>query len=159
MQDKGRVVKTRPSIGIGSRRRELGSRIRHPGAPSRRRAEAVREFISRYGLIAILLVLPVAYGIQDLSDDGNLNRLGNNLVEGVSNGAILALIALGYTLVYGIIELINFAHGEVFMLGSLTAAALYSALRPHAQHQHRRAGARPAGDPGHLRCSPAARST
>ena len=68
----------------------------------------------------------MAYGIQDLSDDGNLNRLGNNLVEGISNGAILALIALGYTLVYGIIELINFAHGEVFMLGSLTAAALYS---------------------------------
>ena len=96
------------------------------GAPSRRRSEAVREFISRYGLIGILLILPVVYGIQDLSDDGNLNRLGNNLVEGVSNGAILALIALGYTLVYGIIELINFAHGEVFMLGSLAAAALYT---------------------------------
>jgi branched-chain amino acid transport system permease protein len=95
------------------------------GAPSRRRSEAVREFISQYGLIAILLVLPVVYGIQDLSDDGNLNRLGNNLVEGLSNGAILALIALGYTLVYGIIELINFAHGEVFMLGALTVAALY----------------------------------
>jgi branched-chain amino acid transport system permease protein len=94
--------------------------------PPRRRGEAVREFISTYGLIAILLVLPVAYGIQDLQDDGNLTRLGNNLVEGLSNGAILALIALGYTLVYGIIELINFAHGEVFMLGSLTAAALYS---------------------------------
>jgi branched-chain amino acid transport system permease protein len=94
-------------------------------APPRRRSEAIREFISRYGLIAILLVLPVVYGVQDLSDDGNLTRLGNNLVEGVSNGAILALIALGYTLVYGIIELINFAHGEVFMLGSLTAAGLY----------------------------------
>ncbi|MEA2379702.1 MAG: branched-chain amino acid transport system permease protein [Thermoleophilaceae bacterium] len=94
-------------------------------APPRRRSEAVREFLSQYGLIAILLILPVAYGIQDLSNDGNLNRLGNNLVEGLSNGAILALIALGYTLVYGIIELINFAHGEVFMLGSLSAAALY----------------------------------
>jgi branched-chain amino acid transport system permease protein len=94
--------------------------------PPRRRSEAVREFISRYGLIAILLVLPVVYGIDDLSKDGNLTNLGANLVEGVSNGAILALIALGYTLVYGIIELINFAHGEVFMLGSLSAAALYS---------------------------------
>jgi branched-chain amino acid transport system permease protein len=94
--------------------------------PPRRRSEAVREFVSRYGLIAILLVLPVVYGIQDLSEDGNLNRLGNNLVEGLSNGAILALVALGYTLVYGIIELINFAHGEVFMLGSLAAAGLYS---------------------------------
>jgi branched-chain amino acid transport system permease protein len=95
------------------------------GAPPRRRSDAVREFISRYGLIAILLVLPVVYGIQDLSEDGNLTRLGNNLVEGLSNGAILALIALGYTLVYGIIELINFAHGEVFMLGALSAAGLY----------------------------------
>jgi branched-chain amino acid transport system permease protein len=94
-------------------------------APGRRRSEAVREFISRYGLIAILLILPVVYGIQDLSQDGNLTRLGDNIVEGLSNGAILSLIALGYTLVYGIIELINFAHGEVFMLGSLTAAALY----------------------------------
>ena len=96
------------------------------GAPPRRRSDAIREFISSYGLIAILLVLPVVYGIQDLSEDGNLTQLGNNLVEGVSNGAILALIALGYTLVYGIIELINFAHGEVFMLGSLSAAGLYA---------------------------------
>jgi branched-chain amino acid transport system permease protein len=94
-------------------------------APPRRRSEAVREFVSKYGLIAILLVLPVVYGIQDLSEDGNLTRLGNNLVEGFSNGAILALIALGYTLVYGIIELINFAHGEVFMLGALAAAGLF----------------------------------
>jgi branched-chain amino acid transport system permease protein len=38
---------------------------------------------------------------------------------GFTNGAIYALIALGYTLVYGIIELINFAHGDVFMLGSV----------------------------------------
>jgi branched-chain amino acid transport system permease protein len=95
-------------------------------APSRRGTETVREFISTYGLILLLLVLPVYFGIQDLSDDGNLKRLGNNLVEGFSNGAILALIALGYTLVYGIIELINFAHGEVFMLGSLASFGLYA---------------------------------
>jgi branched-chain amino acid transport system permease protein len=40
-------------------------------------------------------------------------------VIGLTNGAIYALIALGYTLVYGIIELINFAHGDLFMLGSV----------------------------------------
>ena len=40
---------------------------------------------------------------------------------GLSNGTIWALIALGYTLVYGIIELINFAHGEVFMIGSFVS--------------------------------------
>jgi branched-chain amino acid transport system permease protein len=43
-------------------------------------------------------------------------------VIGISNGSLYALVALGYTMVYGIIELINFAHGEVFMLGSIVAA-------------------------------------
>ena len=86
------------------------------------------EFVSKYGLIAVLLVLPVYYGIQDLSDDGNLTRLGNNLVDGLSNGAIWALVALGYTLVYGIIELINFAHGEIFMLGAFTSFAMWGTL-------------------------------
>src|SRR5438552_7357751 len=43
------------------------------------------------------------------------------LINGVSRGSVYALIALGYTMVYGIIELINFAHGDVFMLGSFTA--------------------------------------
>jgi branched-chain amino acid transport system permease protein len=44
------------------------------------------------------------------------------LVIGLSNGALYALIALGYTMVYGIIELINFAHGDLFMIGSVLAA-------------------------------------
>ena len=44
------------------------------------------------------------------------------LLIGVTTGAIYALIALGYTLVYGILELINFAHGDVFMLGGMISA-------------------------------------
>src|SRR5918997_7016031 len=40
------------------------------------------------------------------------------LIIGITYGSMIALIALGYTLVYGIIELINFAHGEVFMMGA-----------------------------------------
>src|SRR5690554_6127765 len=39
-------------------------------------------------------------------------------INGLSIGSIYALIALGYTMVYGIIKLINFAHGEIFMFGS-----------------------------------------
>ncbi|HEX3090006.1 MAG TPA: branched-chain amino acid ABC transporter permease [Ilumatobacteraceae bacterium] len=46
------------------------------------------------------------------------------LVIGLSNGALYALIALGYTMVYGIIELINFAHGDLFMIGSVLAAII-----------------------------------
>ncbi len=43
------------------------------------------------------------------------------LLGGLTRGSIYALIALGYTMVYGIIELINFAHGEIYMIGAFTA--------------------------------------
>src|SRR3954451_8857514 len=89
---------------------------------------ALRSFLGRYGLIIVLLILPVRYGIQDLQDDGNISHLATNIKDGISNGAIWALVALGYTLVYGIIELINFAHGDVFMLGSFMAVGLYGTL-------------------------------
>jgi branched-chain amino acid transport system permease protein len=48
-------------------------------------------------------------------------RFFSSAVAGFQNGTLYALIALGYTLVYGIIELINFAHGDLFMLGTLFA--------------------------------------
>ena len=89
---------------------------------------AVRRFLQRYGLIMLLAAMPVFYGIQDIVQDGSLARLGNNLVDGLSNGAIWALVALGYTLVYGIIELINFAHGEVFMIGSFIAVGVWGTM-------------------------------
>ena len=49
-------------------------------------------------------------------------------IYGVANGAIYALIALGYTMVYGIIELINFAHGDVFTLGAFISLPLIGAF-------------------------------
>lgn len=50
------------------------------------------------------------------------------MIIGLSNGMIIALIALGYTMVYGIIELINFAHGDLFMLGCFLALTILGAL-------------------------------
>jgi branched-chain amino acid transport system permease protein len=91
-------------------------------------SQRLRGLISSYGLIAVLLALPVYYGITDLSSDGNLVRLGENIVAGFSNGAIWALVAIGYTLVYGIVELINFAHGEVFMIGSFISAGFFTSI-------------------------------
>ena len=41
----------------------------------------------------------------------------NNLINGISLGSIYAVIALGYTLVYGIAKMLNFAHGDVIMVG------------------------------------------
>jgi branched-chain amino acid transport system permease protein len=49
-------------------------------------------------------------------------------VGGLTRGSIYALIALGYTMVYGIIELINFAHGEIYMIGAFTALIIASIL-------------------------------
>ena len=49
-------------------------------------------------------------------------------INGLTRGAIFALIALGYTMVYGIIELINFAHGDVFMLGLFISLAWFTLL-------------------------------
>ena len=53
-----------------------------------------------------------------------MEQLAQTLIIGLADGLIFALVALGYTLVYGIIELINFAHGDVFMIGSLIAFGL-----------------------------------
>mgnify|MGYP000995255633 CR=1 FL=1 len=50
------------------------------------------------------------------------------LLIGLANGSIIALIALGYTLVYGIIELINFAHGDVFMIGTMIALTTFTVV-------------------------------
>jgi branched-chain amino acid transport system permease protein len=50
------------------------------------------------------------------------------LLNGLTTGTLFALIAIGYTMVYGIIELINFAHGDLFMLGSFLALTLLAGM-------------------------------
>ncbi len=52
------------------------------------------------------------------------------VINGLVLGSMYALIALGYTMVYGIINLINFAHGEVMMVGALTSWTVIGVLRP-----------------------------
>src|ERR687896_1839698 len=71
-------------------------------------------------LIAVLLVLLVVQAIREPA------QFAAQLVIGITNGAIIALVALGYTLVYGIIELINFAHGDNFMIGSFVGLTVLS---------------------------------
>ncbi|HLT78048.1 MAG TPA: branched-chain amino acid ABC transporter permease LivH [Ferrovibrio sp.] len=50
------------------------------------------------------------------------------LINGVTLGAVYALIAIGYTMVYGIIGMINFAHGEIYMIGAFIAVISFSVL-------------------------------
>jgi branched-chain amino acid transport system permease protein len=83
--------------------------------PSRSPLQWVSDNILWVAFIGVLGVLFVT----------NTTTTLNDVKDGLSNGTIWALIALGYTLVYGIIELINFAHGEVFMIGSFVAVSLW----------------------------------
>jgi len=53
-----------------------------------------------------------------MKEGHNLEQFLQQIINGISLGSIYALIALGYTMVYGIIKLINFAHGDVYMIGA-----------------------------------------
>ena len=79
--------------------------------------------IPRPGLISSLGLVFVALLIVWLSV--NAVKAPSDFFEvfliGITTGCVYALVALGYTLVYGILELINFAHGDVFMLGGMFA--------------------------------------
>ncbi|MFZ7112758.1 MAG: branched-chain amino acid ABC transporter permease [Desulfatiglandales bacterium] len=57
------------------------------------------------------------------------------LLGGLTRGSIYALIALGYTMVYGIIQLINFAHGEIYMIGAFTALIVTGVLTLYGWNQ------------------------
>lgn len=57
-----------------------------------------------------------------------MEQLLQQLINGISLGSIYALIALGYTMVYGIINLINFAHGDIYMIGAYVGFALTTFL-------------------------------
>jgi branched-chain amino acid transport system permease protein len=70
------------------------------------------------GFVLLLLAWLTVNAIKNPTDFFNV------LLIGVTTGAVYALIALGYTLVYGILQLINFAHGDVFALSGLFASTM-----------------------------------
>jgi branched-chain amino acid transport system permease protein len=74
-----------------------------------------------YGFFVLCAAAVVLLGAQAVADPTKWLQI---LVFGLADGAIYALVALGYTMVYGIIELINFAHGDVFTLAAYIGAAL-----------------------------------
>src|SRR5204862_2629492 len=74
-------------------------------------------------LIGLMLVAAVVAWLA-INLEKNWPIFLKALLIGITNGSVYGLIALGYTLVYGILELINFAHGDVFMLGGMMVATL-----------------------------------
>jgi branched-chain amino acid transport system permease protein len=62
--------------------------------------------------------------------DDFLNQFLPSTVGGLVFGSIYALVALGYTMVYGVLRLINFAHSEIFMIGTFTSLVVITAIAP-----------------------------
>jgi len=80
-------------------------------------------------IVVYLVVLWVAlYFVSGIPLEQGLPVALQQTVNALSIGAIYALIALGYTMVYGIIELINFAHGDIFMLGAFLSVVFLGAI-------------------------------
>jgi branched-chain amino acid transport system permease protein len=95
------------------------------GSLKQARSTFVKAPIGR--VISALLILAIVYALFVLGTkilDRGPSYFLQILTYGVANGAIYALVALGYTMVYGIIELINFAHGDLFTLGGFISVFL-----------------------------------
>lgn len=60
--------------------------------------------------------------------DDLFGHIGQHTVDGLAKGSIYALVALGYTLVYGVLKLINFAHSEVFMVGTFAVVGVWHVM-------------------------------
>ena len=89
--------------------------------------DPVRGLLTLVGLIIIGLILYRAMSTI-LAGDYTLETFIRQMLFGLAQGSIYALIALGYTLVYGILFMINFAHGEVFMAGTYIGFFVIDAL-------------------------------
>jgi branched-chain amino acid transport system permease protein len=81
-------------------------------------------------LIGLAILAVVIYGVTNTLTWGHytFSQWLNLIIYGIAQGGIYALIALGYTLVYGILRMINFAHSEVFMSGPFIGYFLASAM-------------------------------
>jgi branched-chain amino acid transport system permease protein len=93
-----------------------------PESPAAQPRKPLGSLIADNILWVLLAAAVLVYFVQDPK------QTLDDVKTGLSNGTIWALIALGYTLVYGIIELINFAHGEVFMIGSFVSVSIWQTL-------------------------------
>lgn len=82
---------------------------------------SMAKILTRLSLALIVAGIAWWLGINFVKDPA---QFGTIAIYGLNNGALYALIALGYTLVYGIIELINFAHGDLFMLSAVFSTVM-----------------------------------
>jgi branched-chain amino acid transport system permease protein len=106
------AVKVAPTVAADASAPTLARRIPRPG------------LISSIGLIFVALLL-FWLGVNLVKTPSDFFQI---FLIGLTTGCVYALVALGYTLVYGILELINFANGDVFMLGGMFAITYSTSL-------------------------------
>lgn len=76
------------------------------------------------GTIVLVLAFIIGGGFDSTLMQGTIRTLPQVIVDALVRGFLYAMIALGYTMVYGVLEFINFAHGEIFMVGAFAAAGV-----------------------------------
>src|ERR1700691_2045361 len=108
--------------GLSAREHQQSGLVRTVG-PLVRSAHA---FTSRY--FATVLVILIVLAIGFTYKQGGFDLMGQQIRNALVLGAIYALVAIGYTMVYGIIELINFAHGDVFTAAGFFAVTISGLL-------------------------------
>ncbi len=87
----------------------------------------LRGWLTIGGLLFVSLLLPIV-ALSLFRAAPRYDSVVSVIINGLLSGALFSLIALGYTLVYGIVELINFAHGDVFMMGSLVGFTVITTM-------------------------------
>lgn len=85
------------------------------------------KFSFRNVVLALLFLGLIAFLVSAFVSGPQL--FITQVINGLAQGAIFALVAIGYTMVYGIIELVNFAHGDVYMIGAMLSLTIASLLR------------------------------
>jgi len=93
----------------------------HTETLARPRSRSIGSYVMPFFATLLLVLLVVWLVVNFVKSPSYFTNIA---FIGLTNGAVYALVALGYTLVYGILELINFAHGDVFMLGGMFSATM-----------------------------------
>jgi branched-chain amino acid transport system permease protein len=95
--------------------------LTNPLIPSRKGIHPIKLLRAILGAVVVLLLVLRLYQVLIVENEFGPDTWTRLLISGLIIGGVYALIAIGYTLVYGILFMINFAHGEVMMLGAYAA--------------------------------------
>lgn len=97
--------------------------------PQIKRSKLPKQIRQGFGIIVLLLILWRLYLVFGVEQEYTVDIWARLLISGLVIGGVYSLIAIGYTLVYGILRMINFAHGEVMMVGTFAGYLVFEATK------------------------------